>query len=212
MSIFVVVVHVVLPWSFESLVHAYIMFYICLNFVHVDILKEVAMMVRCNVLVDCVKWSYSCSCLFVVLFVVLVVVIFLVFLLDLVLFWWHLYVVYQDLILCFMFCICLNLCMLTYGMRVCYSCWWSEMLLFYLLLMFVFFSCVHFQESLVHHAWILYRFTYLVVLYSVYNTFLLSMFRVVLSNCCFIVLLVRISIPPDGMKKAQWEPDEETYL
>ena len=39
----------------ESLVHAYVMFCIYLNFVHVDILKEGAMMVRCNVLIDCVK-------------------------------------------------------------------------------------------------------------------------------------------------------------
>ena len=56
------------------------------------------------------------------------------------------------------------------------------MFLFYLL-MFVFFSYVNFQESLVR-AWILYKFTYVVVLSSVHDMFLLSMFRVVMSNCC----------------------------
>ena len=66
------------------------------------------------------------------------------------------------------------------------------MFLFYLL-MFVFFSYVNFQESLVR-AWILYKFTYVVVLSSVHNMFLLSMFRVVMSNCCsyyawFIVMM-----------------------
>ena len=41
--------------EFENLVHAYVIFCRCLNYVYVDILKEGSMMVQCNVFVGFVK-------------------------------------------------------------------------------------------------------------------------------------------------------------